>query len=656
MSDPNVINPAEPPSGSGLHPATAGWVPPPGTAERNARAAAAQLDPTVAGPAASTPGPQAPERLTDSDSTEPMDRLLANLPFHPNTRQRHLPPVPGYDVLQYVGRGGMGIVYKARHQRLNRTVALKIIYPGADDEVTRERFDREVKALAALKHPNIVPVYDAGEWQGLPYCAMEFAPGGTLGAHLDRIRADRRGAVRLMAKVARAVATMHAAGVLHRDLKPLNVLLGENDEPLVADFGLARRVGAESDLTYTGLPVGTRQYMAPEQTLGRHTDYTVSCDVWALGVTLFEVLTGQRPFADDTTTDLYHRIRSEDPISCAEIAPDVPAELEAIVRHCLAKRPEGRYLSAAAVADDLENWLAGRPVTAPPVPAPVPPAPEPIRAPGVTRRGRVLLACAALVLVAFVVGGFSGAFRNETAPQTPAARVAAGERVKFTNDKGAPTVTWPQTPGHAVTSEVEYGYHWFKSTGHGIVALADEPWSGPIRVEADIAVRYTLERQAIEAGVYVGRRSWADQNIDHESLVWFGVGPRWNETNEKGKKRELACLKGLYWWHSNKPGVPTRDREVRHPWSDGGSADDPPRFAHVVIEVRENEIRGTVDGVSFQPWTSRAVLRDLNAISVDYPNLALGKFEPPAFGTGIGIFLRNAQCTVVNLSVSKLTP
>ena len=294
------------------------------------------------------------------------------------------PPIPGYEILRFVARGGMGVVYEAVQLSTGRRVALKLVNPVcAEDAVIRERFAREVRSLAALKHPNIVPVYDAGDWHGFPFLAMEFVRGGTLSHHIDSVRSDLRGAVLLVAKVARAVAAMHAVGILHRDLKPLNILLGGNDEPMVADFGLARSDG-ESDLTGTGEPVGTRQYMAPEQTLGRRTDYSPACDVWALGVTLYEVLSGMRPFSDDGYTDIYARIRFEEPPPLASLATGVPAELEAVVLKCLSKRPEDRYASAAALADDLENWLTGAPLLAQPIPLLA--APHPATTPKPRRR------------------------------------------------------------------------------------------------------------------------------------------------------------------------------------------------------------------------------------------------------------------------------
>lgn len=629
---------------------TVGWAPLVAAADPATRPA-----PTQAGPAASTPGPHAPERGTHAESTAQSAQQRAA----ERGAQPQFPPIPGYEIRRFVARGGMGMVYEAVQLATGRTVALKLVNPvGAQDRVTQERFAREVRALAALKHPNIVPVYDAGDWHGFPYYAMEFVAGGTLSHHIERVRADLRGAVRLMAKATRAVAAMHAAGVLHRDLKPLNILLGANDEPMVADLGLARWADDESDLTNSGLPVGTRQYMAPEQTHGRRTDYTPACDVWALGVTLYEVLTGRRPFSDDGDTDVYVRIRSEEPPPIASLAGGVPAELEAVVLTCLAKRPEDRYASAAALADDLERWLAGAPVLAPQAPAPAPAAPLAPSPAEPRHRARAFVASATVVLLAVVLAGASGVFGGAPVPKpappkkTLAERVAAGEKVKLTDDKGVPTVPWSLTKGHELTEKALGDFHGFASTGVGLADLADEAWGRPIRIEADVTVGYDTDPNTA-AGVYVGRRRWDGLAFTHESLVWFGVGPRLD--GGPPKKRELACLTGLYWWNHDRHRTSSIFEEKRAPWHHVGDADQR-RLARVVIEVRENEICGTVDGELLKPVGETPARAELARIVADRPRFPQYTFTPSAFGTGIGVFCRHADCAVLNLTVSKLDP
>jgi eukaryotic-like serine/threonine-protein kinase len=609
-------------------------------------------DPAIAVQVPSTPGPHAPERGTHPD---PLAQQLA-------TSADQFPPIPGYDVQRFVGRGGMGIVYRAVHRATGRTVALKLINPsGARDPLTRNRFDREVRTLAALKHPNIVPVYDAGDWHGFPYCAMEFVPGGTLSEHLDRVRADLRGAVRLMVKVARTVAAVHTAGVLHRDLKPLNILLGPNDEPMVADFGLVRWSDDESDLTSTGLPIGTRVYMAPEQTLGRRTDYTPACDIWALGVTLFEVFTGTRPFADDGSSNLYARIRSEEAPRIETRSPTVSAELVAVVQKCLEKRPEDRYATAAAVADDLERWLDGKPVLAPPVPEPTaepeaPVSPLPSKS---SRRSRAFL----VVTVAVVLALGAGAVifrRGATDPgpvtntKTLAERVAAGEKVKLTDEKGAPTVPLTLAEGHELSEKPTGGYRGFFGPrwNFSIAALADEGWGQPIRVEGDIGMFFSTDGDT-KAGFYVGRRMWPGTDPVYESIIYCGITPRFDS---KTNKMVLTFSNGVCLWPSAQGAAQDIGLSGEPlPWSADEKAKGL-RFTHVVIDVRPNEIRMTGDGVPLKPVIEEYALRRLNLHAQRYPAMRQLTFTAPVFGTGIGVFCQNTECVVANLTVSKLDP
>jgi serine/threonine protein kinase len=284
----------------------------------------------------------------------------ADVSTPPDGAGGHAPTINGYRILEIIGRGGMGTVYKAQHLELNRIVALKLVHPGGrDDSTMRLRFEREFRSLASIEHPNIVPVYDAGNWQGFPYFTMKYIPPGPLSEHLGRFRADPVAAVKMVAKVARAVHHLHEAGVLHRDLKPLNILICDSDEPLVADFGLAKWLNDDTDLSMTGVPMGTRQYMSPEQSHGKKCDYAPASDVWALGIILFEVLTGERPFGSDDPVELYMQIRSADPPPLESVNPALPPGLNSIVRLCLTKQPALRYQSAAQVADDLERWLNG---------------------------------------------------------------------------------------------------------------------------------------------------------------------------------------------------------------------------------------------------------------------------------------------------------
>jgi predicted Ser/Thr protein kinase len=270
--------------------------------------------------------------------------------------------VPGYRVVGQLGRGGMGVVYKALQTGLNRPVALKMILTGqwaSPAEV--QRFRLEAEAVALLDHPNIVPVYEVGEREGLHYFSMKLVEGGSLSDRLPQMTRDPRAAVRLLAAVARAVHYAHQRGVIHRDLKPANVLLDANDHPYVTDFGLAKR-GGGSDLTCTGAILGTPSYMAPEQAAGRK-DLTTAVDVYALGAILYEMLTGRPPFRGPTPLDTLRQVLEQAPERPRSVRSPADAGLEAVCLKCLAKDPAQRYASAADLAADLEHWLHGEPLS-----------------------------------------------------------------------------------------------------------------------------------------------------------------------------------------------------------------------------------------------------------------------------------------------------
>jgi hypothetical protein len=331
----------------------------------------------------------------------------ANTPARsPSTAQQSVHPLPPeatrsferYHILAELARGGMGIVYHALDSRLGREVALKVMRAGVlarPEEM--ERFDREARAIANLNHPHIVPLYDVGSWQGQHFFTMELARAGSLAKHRPRLQQDRRAAVTLLLKVTRALAQIHAQGLLHRDLKPANILMRDDDTPLISDFGLAKAVDVDADLTRTGAAVGTPAYMAPEQAGFRPERIGPATDIWSLGIIGYELVCGARPFAHSDERRLIDAIVQDPPCSPRKAKPGLDRDLETILLKCLEKDPAQRYASADALADDLEAWLAGEPIKA--------------RPPGLLRRaGRwarrhylVAAAAAALVLTAAVV-------------------------------------------------------------------------------------------------------------------------------------------------------------------------------------------------------------------------------------------------------------
>jgi serine/threonine-protein kinase len=304
-------------------------------------------------------------------------------------RPTGLPQVPGYDVQGELGRGGMGVVYRAVHLRLGRPVALKMLLAGPQARpAEQERFQREAEAVAGLHHPHIVQVYDVGEADGRPYFTMELIEGGSLAKHIHGAPQPARPAAALVATLAEAVHAAHQSGIVHRDLKPGNILLqrkseirspkSEKDsqtvldlgfrisdfEPKVTDFGLARRLEGEGGLTLSGVPVGTPSYMAPEQARGEKKAIGPATDVYALGAILYELLTGRPPFRAESATATLQQVVADEAVPPSRLNPQVPRDLATICLKCLSKEPKRRYASAAALAEDLRRFIRGEPIAA----------------------------------------------------------------------------------------------------------------------------------------------------------------------------------------------------------------------------------------------------------------------------------------------------
>jgi WD40 repeat protein/tRNA A-37 threonylcarbamoyl transferase component Bud32 len=276
--------------------------------------------------------------------------------------------VPGYELLEELGRGGMGVVYKARQVKANRVVALKMILARAHASLENKvRFQIEAEAIASLQHPHIVQLHDVGEHDGLPFFSLEFCDGGSLDGRLKTATMGAREAAHLVEKLARAMHYAHLRGVVHRDLKPSNVLLGADGTPKITDFGLAKHLDSASDLSRTGAVMGTPSYMSPEQAAGKVRDTGPASDVYALGAILYELLAGQPPFKAATAFATILQVLHEEPALPSRLRPGVPRDLETICLKCLQKEPVRRYTSAEALADDLSLFQAGKPVVARPL-------------------------------------------------------------------------------------------------------------------------------------------------------------------------------------------------------------------------------------------------------------------------------------------------
>jgi WD40 repeat protein/tRNA A-37 threonylcarbamoyl transferase component Bud32 len=275
------------------------------------------------------------------------------------------PVISGYELLGELGRGGMGVVYRARQVRLDRSCALKMILAGS--HAAREsvaRFLAEARAIARLQHPHIVQIHHIGEADGLPFFELEYLPGGSLDRQLDGTPWPPRRAAGLVEQLARAMAEAHHLGVVHRDLKPANVLLAADGTPKITDFGLAKMLDSESGLTRTDLVMGSPSYMAPEQAGGHAREAGPAVDVYALGAILYELLTGRPPFRGATAMETMEQVRGSEPVSPSRLVPRLPRDIETICLQCLPKEPTRRYEGASALAEDLRRFQAGEPIVA----------------------------------------------------------------------------------------------------------------------------------------------------------------------------------------------------------------------------------------------------------------------------------------------------
>jgi serine/threonine-protein kinase len=485
-------------------------------------------------------GPDLPsgERLTDP-------QRLSTSPASPTPSDLEPGDLPAgtllgkYEIVEMIGRGGMGFVYRAFNPDLKCHVALKVIRSGElahPDEI--RRFELECQALVRFRHPHIVAVYDAGQHQGQPFLVMEYLGGGSLSDQLARFQNDPRSAVTLMEKVARAVQVLHAEDVLHRDLKPGNVLLDEAGQPRVSDFGLVKLLEGGDELTQTGQRPGTPAYMAPEQTGQVGGPLGPPTDVWALGVMLYELLLGRRPFRDREWASLFHQIARQQPDLPSVVQPGFDPELEAVLLRCLDKNPARRFATARELADELARWLGGERTQT--------------RPPGLLRRlvraGRRrprLMALVALGLLALVVALVWYVFDTDRPLHDIQRTVGGGQEIELIGDTGGPR--WSRWfVNQTANSIVDYdGYFTVDAMQEGaMLELARDLPVPAYRVRARVRHNKTLERGFI--GIYVGGRS--TRGPGREGHLFFAL--RYNGIFDHARafaqviEKEKPALKG----------------------------------------------------------------------------------------------------------------
>jgi serine/threonine-protein kinase len=399
-----------------------------------------------------------------------------------------------YELIERLAGGGMGVVHKARDVGLGRVVALKTVRcgPFAGPEALA-RFRAECQAVARLEHPNIVRLYEAGEWDGEPYFSMEFVPAGTLAARL--VAGPRRpaGAAALVETLARAVQFAHDRRVVHRDLKPANVLLTDDDVPKITDFGLAKLLDTDAGLTHSEAVLGTAAYMAPEQARGEPGAAGPAADVYGLGAILYECLTGRPPFKAASRSETLAQVCSREPEWPSRLRPRVPQELEAVCLRCLAKDPGRRYRSAGALAEDLARWRRGEPTMARP-------AGWAARVRRFGRRHRRLVAAALLGPV--VAGGVWYADPDRPARQVESAAAEAAGPLELIGASGGPRWHhWRVGGGKAQTSLAPDGAFAVHSWDHSLLELLRDPGHDRYRVRAQ--VRHESSDDFGEVGLYV---------------------------------------------------------------------------------------------------------------------------------------------------------
>ena len=487
MSDPfgtvpPTIVPSVPPAGPETAAAAPSTKPPRGTS-----AEADAILPTREFPG--TPEPQAGEWLsppTVSPSQSDAPAMMA--PYFPTS-------IPGYEVNEEIGRGGMGVVYRARQLSLNRVVALKMILAGrhaSDDELGRFRLEAE--AVAQLQHPNIVQVYEVGEHHGRAFCCLEFVAGGSLDRKLAGQPQPARATAVLVRTLAQAMHAAHERGIVHRDLKPANVLVTADGTPKITDFGLAKQLDDDTWKTHSGVILGTPSYMAPEQAAGHIRQIGPATDTYALGAILYEVLTGRPPFAAATLMDTLEQVRYQEPVPPSRLQSKVPRDLEIICLKCLHKDPHRRYASARELANDLDRFLTGEPIRA--------------RAIGAWERGlkwaRRRPAAAALIATSAVavLGLAAGAFLYQDRQRREAQDAAREARQELSGRQRRDEVQQRIVEGQKALADKDLDRAQLQFSRALAGIGADEAALGPLRDEArrllDEAERGLANRRAVQ--------------------------------------------------------------------------------------------------------------------------------------------------------------
>jgi serine/threonine-protein kinase len=611
--------------------------------------------------------------------------------------KRQVPAVLGnLDVFEEIGHGGMGVVYRARQRLANREVAVKVLSGTlATRGGAEERFSGEIEALARLRHPNIVEVYEVGEDSGCVYFSMELVPGGTLAGRAKRQPIAPAEAAAIVEQLAAAVQTAHVLGLLHRDIKPANVLLTADDTPKLSDFGLAKWMDREDGLTETGAVLGTPSYMAPEQAVGsKHGTLGPPTDVYGLGATLYDLLTGRPPFRAASTFETLQQVIHEPPVPPRTLSPAVHPDLEAVCLKCLEKDPARRYATAQELANDLHRWRIGDPTRARPESRPR----QVWRA--VRRRSRLIGAIAALtaaVGIAIYVTIWAmpkpeGPPTNEELAEAVMKPLRDGKPATLLGETGEPTFQrWAVGVGEAGEQGAGKQFMVFALEA-GLLELVPDSQTDRFRFSAEFRVEASVSGRS-SAGVYFAHRKsvlGGGVAVDRAVVVDFtdnrlsGLPTFQLKGSQDGQPNifDQATVRDVLYYVPPTIGgiksepMPVGSLRVVDPLDPAGSKKrDLIPWRQIVATVSPDEIRvewrdpdGTYRPVGIQvnrkpprPAIPTSMLRtqDQNypaALQRIYPGIDTSGFKPYDSRGGVGLYVYDARVLFRNVVIEPLAP
>ena len=530
-----------------------------------------------------------------------------------------------YEILEQIGCGGMGVIYRARQRHSRRIVAVKrVLSYRADSHEALERFRREAQAVASLDHQNILPIYEVSESEdGLPFFSMKFAENGSLQENAPSLRNAPRTCVQLMAKVARAVEYAHSRGVLHRDIKPGNILLNDRSEPLVSDFGLAKLLDGNNDLTRSLTTFGTAGFIAPEQAGHAAVDFTPVADVYSLGAVLFNVLAGRPPFLGPNPVSVIRQASETQAPKLRSFAPSLDRDLETICARCLERDPKARYQSAGDLAADLERWLEGRPIVARPV---SPPA----RIWRWSQRNPKLVgaAVAGLLLGAATVWPFRSELFRPSQFNPPDRRSGVGFSVPVQNQFNPFTVPDYTSPGDFVSSRPDTRVTGAPPETGSITGVPDRALEAGLRtnkITADViaappetAFNTSARDRALEASLRTNKITAEVTAAPPETGFNTSVRDRPSEAGLRTNKIAADGPASIQGFVKDAKGEPIKGADVRIESQDGKH----------VLSTAKTDSKGRYISQRLQPGVCRVTLLVNGAVKASIMNTQTKANQP----------------------------